>query len=454
MTSPLSMLKKQKRVALPGPSGALGSDAYRGQLFPEGPPSDLELLSSMMQRLTQLEATVKSQAKELENKEKKITILERKLNLTEPKKVVADQEDLMKTCRRLHTQVTEMENFLIDYGLMWVGDGEEGEETLRLGLEEAEQEQSQGTERTLWHPDTSAVAGFQVDFDLLLQNVRQLNLLAGEGESFVQPTAMGAQLATREPIQLRLYSNGILMFEGPFRSHREASTQRCLQDLMDGYFPSELQERFPEGVPFQVHDNRHEEFIERPLFSGKGLAVGAVRNTISAVPGRKLTKDQFLNRLPKVVIKGGKVIDIRSSVEATLQGSSSGQNSPVTFIDTPALRAMNERLEIRGSGSHPSADDDVATLRVKSEDGNRSYILKMHISETIGHLRRYLEKHRGKGVPEYDVFSVFPRRCYSDETLTLACCGLTPSATLLLRPQKASSQSTDPSNSAKLKIAK
>jgi hypothetical protein len=36
---------------------------------------------------------------------------------------------------------------------------------------------------------------------------------------------MGAQLATREPIQLRLYSNGILMFEGPFRSHREASTQ-------------------------------------------------------------------------------------------------------------------------------------------------------------------------------------------------------------------------------------
>ncbi|CAL8249674.1 unnamed protein product [Boreogadus saida] len=453
MTSPLSMLKKQKRVALPGPSGALGSDAYRGQLFPEGPPSDLELLSSMMQRLTQLEATVKSQAKELENKEKKITILERKLCLTEPKKVVADQEYLMKTCHRLHTQVTEMENFLIDYGLMWVGDGEESEETLRLGVEEAEQERSQDTEGTLWHPDTSAVAGFQVNFDLLLQNVRQLNLLAGEGESFVQPTALGAQLATREPVQLRLYSNGILMFEGPFRSHREASTQRCLQDLMDGYFPSELQERFPEGVPFQVHDHRHEEFIDRPLFSGKGLAVGAVRNAITSIPGRKLTKDQFLNRLPKVVIKGGKVIDIRSSVEATLQGSSSGQNSPVTFIDTPALRAMKERLEIRGSGSHPSADD-VATLRVKSEDGNHSYILKMHISETIGDLRRYLEKHRGKGVPEYDVFSAFPRRGYSDESLTLACCGLTPSATLLLRPQKASSQSTDPSNSAKLKIAK
>ncbi|CAL8248194.1 unnamed protein product [Lota lota] len=395
---------------------------------------------------------VKSQAQELENKEKHINILERKLNLTGnsmPKKDVADKEDLVKTCRRLHTQVTEMEHFLSDYGLMWVGDGEESDVTLQLEEEEAEQKQSQSTERTLWHPDTSAVAAFHMNFDLVLRNIRQLNLLAGEGESFVQATAVGAQLATREPIQLRLYSNGILMFEGPFRSHQEPSTQRCLQDLMDGYFPSELQERYPDGVPFQVHDNRHEEFIVRPLlteFSGKGLAVGAVKNTISSIPGRKLTKEQFLHRLPKVVIKGGKVIDIRNSVEATLQGSSNGQNSPVTFIDTPALRATNERLQMCGSSSHLSADEEVATLRVRSEDGSHSYILKMHNSESIGHLRQYLDKHRGEGVPGYDIFSVFPRQCYSDESQTLLYCGLTPSATLLLRPQTGSSQSTGPSN--------
>ena len=84
---------------------------------------------------------------------------------------------------------------------------------------------------------------------------------------------------------------------------------------MDGYFPSELQERYPEGVPFQVclhlepdihkrlvcwwrelliivvifvsqvHDNRHEEFVDRPLFSGKGLAVGAVINPPTSIPG-------------------------------------------------------------------------------------------------------------------------------------------------------------------------
>lgn len=35
-------------------------------------------------------------------------------------------------------------------------------------------------------------------------------------------------------------------------SHCSCSLQQCMQDLMDGYFPSELQERFPDGVPFEV----------------------------------------------------------------------------------------------------------------------------------------------------------------------------------------------------------
>lgn len=30
------------------------------------------------------------------------------------------------------------------------------------------------------------------------------------------------------------------------------SAQQCMKDLMDGYFPSELHERFPDGVPFEV----------------------------------------------------------------------------------------------------------------------------------------------------------------------------------------------------------
>uniref|UniRef100_A0A3B5MK89 UBX domain-containing protein 11 n=1 Tax=Xiphophorus couchianus TaxID=32473 RepID=A0A3B5MK89_9TELE len=114
--------------------------------------------------------------------------------------------------------------------------------------------------KVYFHPRTDCVScaglspngGFQMNYDLVLRSIRELNVLAGEGETFVQTTGTGAKLAKKDPIQLKLYRDGIVMFDGPFRSYQEHSTQQCMQDLMDGYFPSELQQRFPDGVPFEV----------------------------------------------------------------------------------------------------------------------------------------------------------------------------------------------------------
>lgn len=128
-----------------------------------------------------------------------------------------------------------------------------------------------------WCHTHSDAPNFGVKFDLLLQRIRELNILAGEGESFVRLTATGAQLSTKQAVRLSFYKDGIIMFDGPFRSYREHSTQvrvtqrkatpllrtaaanlcssrlqQFIQDLMDGYFPSELQSRFPDGIPFEV----------------------------------------------------------------------------------------------------------------------------------------------------------------------------------------------------------
>lgn len=54
------------------------------------------------------------------------------------------------------------------------------------------------------------------------------------------------------------------------------------------------------------------------------------------------------------------------------------------------------RLELHETDP-PNSARDVTTLRVKSEDGEHTYIIKMRFSETIGHLRQYLDKHRWVG---------------------------------------------------------
>ncbi|XP_042069417.1 UBX domain-containing protein 11 isoform X1 [Haplochromis burtoni] len=490
MSSPLSMLKKTKRTPLQGAHKEQGSKSkvpfrrnllkeFEAELADESsdyahtttneastsntgaplkkgcPPTNFDLMSAMMQRVTLLEKTVRSQAKEIERKDKQISDLEEKLRVQEKSGSMHDprsRDDLESRCQQLQNQVHEMEDFLNDYGLIWVGDTDSGDPAERGRSTSPADLQSLRVFCMLKlccfcfvllsSAETSGGRGFHINFDLVLQRIRELNVFLGEGESFVQMTATGAQLAKKDPIPLRLYRNGIVMFDGPFRSYQEHSTQQCMQDLMDGYFPSELQERFPDGVPFELHDRRYEEFNSRlpwETFPGEGQAVcgdkdESASSLSSHFPGKKLTTDQFLNKLPKLVVKAGRVIDIRNSLRAKLQGTSDvDSSSSVILIDTPSLQASTERLQAF-SAYQPACN--VITLKVKSEDGSHTYIVKMSPSETVGDLRRYLDKHRRGGVPSYDIISAYPQRNYDDDGQTLQSRGIVTNATLLLRQRK------------------
>lgn len=49
-----------------------------------------------------------------------------------------------------------------------------------------------------------------------------------------------------------LYANGVLLGGGPFRPYSDSECAQLVRDLLDGYFPSELQERYPNGIPLAV----------------------------------------------------------------------------------------------------------------------------------------------------------------------------------------------------------
>ncbi|XP_054638794.1 UBX domain-containing protein 11 isoform X2 [Dunckerocampus dactyliophorus] len=368
----------------------------------------LPFLKHQRKRLTLLERKVRSQKEEMEHKENMISLLKEQLKAQETSEGghIESCRKLERRCRQLQHQVDEMESFLNDYGLIWVGDREHSDAAVQTSSSVT---------------DASGFRHFHVDFDLVLQRIKELNILTGEGESFVQSTPSGAQLARKVPVQLRLYRNGIVMFEGPFRSYQEGSTQQCMQDLMEGYFPSELQGRYPDGVPFEVHDRRDEEFVPRLPWD--------------KFPGKTSNAKQFLKRLPKVVVKAGQVIDVRDSVCTTLEGSPDTDNgNSIILVDTPALQVIKDRLQTPTS-DRPSGHN-IITLKVKSEDGNNTYILKMCLSETVGHLRQHLDRFRGHDLAGYDIISAYPQHHYNDDCQTLGSCGLTTNVTLLLRGRK------------------
>ncbi|CAN2390371.1 ubiquitin binding [Pristimantis euphronides] len=384
--------------------------------------SDFALLSSSVTRVSELETRVRLQAQEIQRKDQEIASLGQKIKKLKIQRTDHPQgekhvQELEKKCQELQKKVKDMEQFLGDYGLTWVGNE---------GSSEASKQET---------PLTNAGGSlytFQPDFDLVLENLRDLNLLGGEGVSHIEYKERAARLRPPEPIPLILYKNGIVMFQGPFRSYKEPSTQQCLRDIMDGYFPSELQTRFPDGVTFQVTDMHNVVFRERrswDQFPGPGQNVGYAEGNVaetSKMQGPRVSVEQFLNRLPKSVIRGGCVMDIQAPIRDKLLGPKADENTRESLVESPLVLLMDK-------GSQANAV--VCTLRIKSEAGDHTYKVRMLPSETIGDLRAYLSQHRASDVSSCDIISLFPHHVY-DDTCTLQEAGLLPNALLLLRRKK------------------
>lgn len=83
-----------------------------------------------------------------------------------------------------------VQEFLNDYGMVWVG--KVGEPDLTPSHSTPSHELTGG----VWSPISSLppIQEFSVDYDKIIDNVKQLNVLAGEGSSEVTKTPKGAQL--------------------------------------------------------------------------------------------------------------------------------------------------------------------------------------------------------------------------------------------------------------------
>jgi len=424
-------------------------------------PNDIQLLSSMMARLAKAEAKLNEAAAENNEKDKRIRILEEKCELYQKARGYGDEhlEELESKCRQLQKQVHDMERFLEDYGMIWVGETDNSDGDLELDDETLDTNHEQST--SVWMPGSSLSAStqFQVDFDLVLHNIQELNSISGAGEHFIKHTKDGARLQVKEPIPITLYKNGIFMFGGPFRPYSDKTTQICMIDFMEGYFPTELQSRYPDGVPFMVKDMRNTTYKDRrreKLFPGEGQVLSPekerspshvnqsqlhkstqLKEMIDEVDNppeiHRITAEQFLNKLPVNVVKQGKIIDVRSEISSQLKDKSSANQ--IVVIETKAVQQMKNRMATHKK-VRPPTPSNIATLRVKSETGDQTYVLKMKFSETIGDLRRYLDGTRGKDAPPYSLKTPFPNKTYNDLNSTLSENNLTPNATLHIVPRK------------------
>ncbi|TPX58801.1 hypothetical protein PhCBS80983_g02879 [Powellomyces hirtus] len=200
--------------------------------------------------------------------------------------------DLEARCEAFQLQIQEMETFLHRNKMIWrreapdeVNNRQESRKQHANVLIPPASKLGSQSSRTAHPPPLHPQRNpFPYDFPRLMESIRELNEVAGEGIAAVATDQRGMRrLKAPDALRVTFYRNGFMVASGPFRPYTDRSAQLFMRDLMDGYFPYELKHTFPDGVPFQVRDS-HEEWFDTSTtlntfkaFGGTGCSV--VKNT-------------------------------------------------------------------------------------------------------------------------------------------------------------------------------
>jgi len=220
-----------------------------------------------------------------------------------------------------------------------------------------------------------------------------------------------------DALALTCYRNGMWMKGGPLRPYTMPQAQAFLNDILEGYFPYELKEQYPDGVLITLTDKSGEMYDRTRTskddpnpFAGAGHRVGGHQS-----------KEHFLNNLPKnVIAANGNVVDVREGIANMLNND----------------KKTESRSQVRKLGNlpSPSKKGEVTTLRVKMDDGSAPLLITMQFTDTVGMVREIVGSERTSGT-DFELRTAFPPRVFrsDDDNTTLKDAGLCPNATLIAR---------------------
>jgi hypothetical protein len=369
---------------------------------------------------------------------------------------------LARENKALRNQIQDMSQFLSDYGLTWVG---VNADAARESLPDVDAR----------HTPEKAKATPSKAFTKFAERVEELNAAIRAEPTQIVTSDKRARFVHAEEnvesIKITYYRNGLMVKRGPFRYDDSESYKTFSRDIMDGYFPSELQADNPDGVIIDLQDKSHADYVE------------------SAASDDRLTGFQLLKRLPKNIVRNGEIIDIAGEIADKIghgkqnkpsniehaQGfiepivRSDGKQSPSRPKEpvhlryegstdtggravTPSKQSANALPTSLKTSSSPLStslfgqqdneehrenlnDPEIAKIQVKCGNGGPTFVLKMPANSVISELRKMISDYFAKEsfdpsqVPQIELRSAFPPRILTDE-LTMSAAGLVPNGTI------------------------
>eukprot|EP00658_Telonema_sp_P-2_P037484 TRINITY_DN26957_c0_g1_i1.p1 TRINITY_DN26957_c0_g1~~TRINITY_DN26957_c0_g1_i1.p1 ORF type:complete len:303 (+),score=51.81 TRINITY_DN26957_c0_g1_i1:1-909(+) len=296
---------------------------------------------------------------------------------------------------------------------------------------------------------------FPFQFAVMRKNAEDLSMLGGDGQSDVQQVAPGDfQLRRRDKAELIFWKDGFQMDYGAHRPYKFKHNRAFVQDLLDGFFPFELRDKFPKGVPLSVVDRTWELFDgtknHRPFSqAGQGQRLGdgafqagdqptlqppalgapncvSMEQVNSGECNKARHQDHatnFLQQLPKNVIRNGNIIHVRDDI-----GNMIGQSSK------SSLSTRETGSEMIVNHVQPVESNQVATLKVKFQ--GKTYLMKMGYTCTISKLMQdvlQLSPVCDQTIANYQLHTMYPKRSLDVLDMSPEAEGLVPNCALILQ---------------------
>ncbi|CUG93836.1 ubiquitin-regulatory protein, putative [Bodo saltans] len=440
--------------ATQGPTSA--SRRPSGPATPQPDPGTNDLLVVMTQRLRTLESQCAVLQKELREKSSKAIEFEDKYNAERAtrKELEGDVRNLEAQCEENQRQLTEMHLFLSDYGLSWVGgSATSSPSTTPRSRSPANAApkfdflsgtfDSKATVNPLpldqtQKPDAAVKdAKRKVPFDLEKLKHNALILTDHVGLTGLLPGAQPnmKQIKDRDMVYVAVYLDGISVNSGLFRPYGWPLCDAILDDMLEGFYPYEFREKYPDGFPITIVD-KSDELCPTGHNAAKMKEGNGVRGieSLNDHGYKPLTREALLKKLPeRFITANGHLVQVRGSMEQILSGGTAPVAIPSNIsADTAAGRAVSESTSSQAVHG-VIATNNVTALQIKLPQGHK-ISLHMYFHDDISAVRRELEKAAPffKPANGYELTTAFPRMTYDDHQKTLEALGLVPNGAMMM----------------------
>jgi len=417
---------------------------------------DEDLLLSMTKRLNFLEKNLKESNTKLIKKDEEIKNLKMKIKELEEGKNNDENEDnsICQNCIKLNKiidnqneYISKLYNFMKENGILIYKstvDPKSKEELNRklknLELElnkfniekenkyiEGEKENS-GYDKSLL-PKT-------IDIKVLARRIDEMNAIIyeeqGSNAEFESEDGKIFKLKHKKEILISFYKNGLIIEGYQFFPYESETSQKIIQDILDGYSPFILHERYPHGVLMKVEN--HVKNLYEANKSGNNIDKNIV-NLNSPGEQKLMSPKEFVNIFPNKIIKNGNILNIKEDMEKVLNINQDIKNKEILEQEENEYNLYDNK-EIKNV--------DLCKLKIKIVTVDKIIKINIpkdrHINELFDFVKKYSNNELKKisstlkinNISDYGFIITFPFKILSYDKIlnkenTLEKCGLYPS---------------------------